>query len=620
MEPYQHRPLSSARSIRVLRLEPAEHTSEEIKCRLEEVSLDEVSDFDALSYSWDAQSLSHPVLCGFKSLNADGTDSYGVLKVTYNCLAAMRQLRRPDETRTLWIDSICIDQSSIEERNQQVPLMGKLYSTARAVVIWLGESSDKVEAAMRFVVDIRRSVTRPENGDDETWQLHMRETIERMQKLRDGTSYYPLCSLGRRISNLVTPLDIKRDGSSADVLEPLFNCTWFQRMWTVQEATLPYWTRVTMHCGDTTMPWIDLFPVVQVAEGLQITDEWSTMRKAISLQRLLSFEMSLNIVGHNADPSKSPGQLPKHLTTARTVLYRTPEASLPQRPRITKLLLGTRLKRATDPKDKVFALYGIFQALGVRTFPVDYKEDVEDIFTKAAWLCIDFDKSIEILLDVASGHRLPGLPSWVPDYNDSAVELGQEGRLQELIRQNFNACGDTTADWSFPYSGGMMTAARNARLRVCVKVLDEVKQVHPSFHTAVASYSQTLADELRQLGTDTGLRDRDLHAAFEIVREWARAIKSWSQYPTGEDIWTAFQRTMSLDLDHMREAAEADKTLEKWIGILLAEEKTLAKLAATAILGDQQKKNRVEQDRPDASKFHKMMVGDEFLSLVGDEP
>jgi hypothetical protein len=31
-------------------------------------------------------------------------------------------------TRTLWIDAICIHPSSVEEKNYQIPVMGKIYS------------------------------------------------------------------------------------------------------------------------------------------------------------------------------------------------------------------------------------------------------------------------------------------------------------------------------------------------------------------------------------------------------------------------------------------------------------------------------------------------------------
>jgi len=41
----------------------------------------------------------------------------------------------------LWIDAICINQESIAERSQQVPIMGDIYKTAQRVFIWLGKGT-----------------------------------------------------------------------------------------------------------------------------------------------------------------------------------------------------------------------------------------------------------------------------------------------------------------------------------------------------------------------------------------------------------------------------------------------------------------------------------------------
>lgn len=42
----------------------------------------------------------------------------------------------------LWIDQICIDQSTVEERNHQVGLMSVIYARAIRVLVWLGSEAD----------------------------------------------------------------------------------------------------------------------------------------------------------------------------------------------------------------------------------------------------------------------------------------------------------------------------------------------------------------------------------------------------------------------------------------------------------------------------------------------
>jgi len=56
--------------------------------------------------------------------------------------AAVRRMRLSDRPRVLWIDAICIDQSSTTERNAQVAFMGTIYSTAKHNLVYLGEDDD----------------------------------------------------------------------------------------------------------------------------------------------------------------------------------------------------------------------------------------------------------------------------------------------------------------------------------------------------------------------------------------------------------------------------------------------------------------------------------------------
>lgn len=113
-EPYHHKLLTTPRQIRVLELSGSTDRVSGLHCELVEVSLDAAPEYEALSYSWDAQSPSHPI-----------ATPNGTLLITPNCASALKQLRPETKSRTLWIDSICIDQFNIEERNAQVKLMGR---------------------------------------------------------------------------------------------------------------------------------------------------------------------------------------------------------------------------------------------------------------------------------------------------------------------------------------------------------------------------------------------------------------------------------------------------------------------------------------------------------------
>lgn len=70
-------------------------------------------------------------------LNSQFTATVGFYSSQQNCVAAMRALGKTDETVTLWIDSICIDQSNLAEKSMQVALMGQIYSLASSVMVGL---------------------------------------------------------------------------------------------------------------------------------------------------------------------------------------------------------------------------------------------------------------------------------------------------------------------------------------------------------------------------------------------------------------------------------------------------------------------------------------------------
>lgn len=125
MDGYEQLP--SNRSIRVLMLHTARSFSDSLSGHLNIVSLDEArGQYEALSYVWGENTTSQSISVGCRSVG-----------ITSNCDQALRHLRQHKQTRALWVDAICIDQSSAEDKAQQIPLMGDIYEYASRTVIWL---------------------------------------------------------------------------------------------------------------------------------------------------------------------------------------------------------------------------------------------------------------------------------------------------------------------------------------------------------------------------------------------------------------------------------------------------------------------------------------------------
>ncbi|KAK3355927.1 heterokaryon incompatibility protein-domain-containing protein [Neurospora tetraspora] len=137
-----YRPLDTVnREIRLVELEPSENDDEVISFVLRYTPLADTKGrlkFSALSYCWGFAEEPHPVMI------RDEKDRKNILasvsmSVNRNLYSALRRLRRRQEPQTLWIDLVCIKQSDLKERAQQVELMGEIYSSAHTVYVWLGE-------------------------------------------------------------------------------------------------------------------------------------------------------------------------------------------------------------------------------------------------------------------------------------------------------------------------------------------------------------------------------------------------------------------------------------------------------------------------------------------------
>jgi hypothetical protein len=148
--------------------------------------------------------------------------------VTQNLLAALHHLRRRDSDRVLWIDALCIDQANVEEKEQQVVRMDRIYQTARNVCVWLGPGTDDSDKAMAAVPSLLGSIwNTSHNYDLYYWDLFARL--------------------------------LQRD--------------WFSRRWVVQEIALA--KEATVQCGNQEVSWDDFSDVISLY-GSRQAGTWSS--------------------------------------------------------------------------------------------------------------------------------------------------------------------------------------------------------------------------------------------------------------------------------------------------------------------------------------------------------
>ncbi|EFQ36233.1 heterokaryon incompatibility protein [Colletotrichum graminicola M1.001] len=117
------------RGIRVLSLGPGTN-DDALKLDLSRISLNDNPHYTILSYCWGSQDDLQQVRVGDTPLL--------ISRHLHSCLV---NLRREDSPLTTWIDAICINQNSNQEKNTQVPLMRDIYKGATELFVWLGEST-----------------------------------------------------------------------------------------------------------------------------------------------------------------------------------------------------------------------------------------------------------------------------------------------------------------------------------------------------------------------------------------------------------------------------------------------------------------------------------------------
>lgn len=120
-----------------------EETSHQSSHRTSEpLEASERVEYQAVSYTWGDPPANHII-------ELNGTS----FSVRRNLWAFLRQARANGVTGFLWIDAICIDQTTIGERNHQVGMMGAIYSQAKCVIVWLGEGSDEHRSYLAKMFD-----------------------------------------------------------------------------------------------------------------------------------------------------------------------------------------------------------------------------------------------------------------------------------------------------------------------------------------------------------------------------------------------------------------------------------------------------------------------------------
>jgi hypothetical protein len=134
---YKYTPLKETWNIRLLHHKPL-NDDPHPEINFLESSFDEARNlgYEGLSYAWGPAVFSEQILVDDKHLPVRPT-----------LLAALKALAQ-DQPRLLWVDAICKAQNDLVEKEFQIPLMTEIYSSAKQVLVWLGEETEDARVVL----------------------------------------------------------------------------------------------------------------------------------------------------------------------------------------------------------------------------------------------------------------------------------------------------------------------------------------------------------------------------------------------------------------------------------------------------------------------------------------
>lgn len=477
--------------IRLLEILPEDSKDSQIKCLMLKARCS-VDAYSALSYTWGDPSITQQIL-----VNGEKID------VTTNLYLALFQLRQMQpataEKIRLWVDAVCINQTDLEERRDQVSMMGEIYSRASLVTVWLGEEGEHTKEAFDH--------------------FHNWNDFLHAEGLEDPVS--PTIFLEKKYPY--------PNGSVMVGLIDIFaKRKWWTRMWMVQEISLARVAKIL--CGSSEVDWGTLTKILKV---------WIS-------------SMSPQVVGalrHGAGPyhgNNFPWPIIDLLLALDIVEVTSTKAFYepPSRPRLFEWIYATERRNCLDPRDKIFGLLGLSPPdLNVEP---DYSRPTDVIYTDAYRNNIQQTNLLELLVFAGVGEKsdefelqkeqtekredgssiewweerkreTANLPSWVRDFSwpRHSGDSDSASNFYDLVQswpQRLSASGDMLRGKIaiFPRNNPRMAVFRGILCDTVSEV--EGPRIGEKYYQALWRYRQ-LARRVEWMGDDAWYGLRGLYRA-----------------------------------------------------------------------------------------------------------
>lgn len=354
-----------------------------IRCQLLLSTIGEMEGrYEALSYTW-----------GNVADKIEACVNNRPFLITRNLETALRHLRLGHSNRLLWIDSVCINQTSVTEVNTQVRRMGAIYENAHRVVVFLGPRADGSDEALRLISDLAAE--------------------------RVGLEYHRVTAL----------LEDQQQRKSWEGLLQFMQRPWWSRAWIVQEYAVA--RTVTFVCGFIEMPG----------------DSFGN-----ALNVLVDYRFNGQVPRHHQRLIRHIASTPIHHLWSTRQNYQTlgPDTRLGA----ANILYRFRGSKSYDPRDKVYSLYWLIAENEI--LAPDYNKSVAELFQNVVKVMIETSGTLEVLSHhnrptQGETQGITGLPNWCPDWTI------KRGKRILLWPNEYQAAGNHSEPALFHIEEGTLT-------------------------------------------------------------------------------------------------------------------------------------------------------------------
>jgi hypothetical protein len=326
------------------------------------------------------------------------------------------------ERPLIWVDAVCINQSDLVERGHQVSIMQNIYSKSMQTLIWLGDADHHSNLAMEFALFIRKLLAGlvDLNSDTFTAGIH----CSRLRGLLRGDVDFS--------RDEVSHYDFK---AMREATQSLLSRPWFRRAWVLQEVSRS--SAVVAIAGSIACQW----------EDIRNLGTWEN-RATLSAGDVPWADYQLPAVGFSvlSDVTRD-NDLPE------IWWFLARECKDGAFPSILELIFRRIQIQATDPRDQVFALFGIArecqsQADELDGFRPNYLKMTAEVYADFTRAVILSTRSLVVLsaVDIFSSEgqrQRRDLPTWVPDYSH---HFNLRRAIAFIGSSGFKAAGKTSIE------------------------------------------------------------------------------------------------------------------------------------------------------------------------------